>query len=102
MAYVGVQQSTVARVSSIVCRRTAERIPPPGIASDPIRVAASNAVQNPRKGPNENAKKMWSCRRDTGGLVDAVPIPEHPVPALRVSSHVKGCPEVPLVWQNRV
>ena len=37
-------------------------MPPPGIARHPIRTAASKAPQNPRKGPNENGKKMRSRR----------------------------------------
>ena len=35
-------------------------MPPAGIACAPSWVAASNAVQNPRNGPNENGKKMRS------------------------------------------
>ena len=71
------------RLSRMVCSRAALRMPPPGIARQPIRAAASKATQNPRKGPNEKAKKMRSPAVTPRGPKNPRPVADHPVPALR-------------------
>src|SRR5260370_37584974 len=60
IAYVGVEQRTVARSSSMVRSRCSVVIAPPGMTSAPNRSAPENADQKPIKGPKEEAKKTRS------------------------------------------
>jgi hypothetical protein len=63
MAYVGVEQRTVALRSIIVRSRCSVVIAPPGMTIAPNRSAPPKADQNPMNGPKENAKKTRSSWR---------------------------------------
>ena len=68
-----------------------------------MRAAASNATQNPRNGPKENAKKMRSPRADAARPRNTrVQLPTIQSQLSGVSSQRIGWPVVPLVWQKRV
>src|SRR5205809_2260905 len=77
-------------------------IPPAGRHSAPMRAAASNAVQNPRNGPNENAKHTRSL-----GLSPAAPKMYDQLRTIHsqlsgVSSQRNGAaPVLPEEWWNR-
>src|SRR5205823_14884358 len=97
MAYVGVQHRTVTALSRIERRRAVLLMPPPGRHMQPCRKPASNAVQKPRKGPNENAKKMRFSgptpdARSTSTQLSTI----HPQLS-GVSSQRSGVPDLPPV-----
>ena len=72
---------TPGRTASIRARRWWLVMPPPGTQCAPIWQPASNAVQKPRNGPNENANSTrspgWTRRRREHRL----PAVERPLPA---------------------
>ena len=67
-----------------------------------MRSAASNAVQNPRNGPKENAKKMRSRAVTPDAWNTCVQLSSIQAQLSGVSSQCMGWPEVALVWQKRV
>lgn len=81
------------------CSRVREPSPPPGTHKAPSREPASNAVQKPRKGPNENGKNTRSpaptwAARNTSYQHSSI----HAQLSL-VSSTRSGSPVVDEVWQ---
>ena len=59
-AYVGVQQMTVGASVSTSASLASLDMPPAGMQCASIWQPASNAVQNPRNGPNEKGNRMRS------------------------------------------
>jgi hypothetical protein len=70
---------------------------PPGKQKHPSRNTASNADQNPMKGPNENAKKNLSCRVTPAAEKICSQFPTMWSQLSRVSSQRMGTVVVPLV-----
>jgi hypothetical protein len=89
-------------LSRIARARAPLLIPPPGIARQPIRVAASKAVQKPRNGPKEKAKNRRSPGRTPAAWNTWSQFPSIQSQLAAVSSQRRGVPVVALVWQKRV
>ena len=95
------QTSTVALVSTRALMRSVVSRPPPGMASAPMRRAASNPAQNPMNGPKENAEKMRSPAPTPAARYTNVQQRVHQSHDSAVSSHRIGRPVVPEVWWTR-
>ncbi len=81
----------------MACRRFCELMPPPLRHCTPSWVAASNAAQKPRKGPNENAKKIRSPRATPAARKIRFQLSSIHCQLAAVSGHASGSAVVPLV-----
>jgi hypothetical protein len=77
--------------------RAAAHSAPPGKQRAPRRAADSNAGPKAEEGPEGKREEHTVGAREVRGAINLLPVAQHPIPVLGVSSQRNGAPLVPLV-----